>query len=133
MRPKCITKSGCSVAWMSFHAIHAVRINARIRAESDGHTDAQRGLEHVAVTGGGGARLGGDIGGVLVRILVRPVHGHARRHAGRSVASPRSMTRASGGDVPPTETSTMMPPSLSVVPVESNTWAAFSTTVSGGA
>src|SRR5438270_915215 len=58
---------------------------------------------------------------------------------GRRVASPRSMTRAPGGAAPvPTDTirsprTTTAAPSLSVVPVASNTCAALSTRVSAGA
>src|SRR5437763_283496 len=58
---------------------------------------------------------------------------------GRRVASPRSMTRAPGGAAPvPTDTirsprTTTVAPSLSVVPVASNTCAALSTRVSAGA
>src|SRR5437764_6021054 len=58
---------------------------------------------------------------------------------GRRVASPRSMTRAPGGAAPvPTDTirsprTTTVAPSLSVVPVASNTCAALSTMISAGA
>src|SRR4051812_28059844 len=54
---------------------------------------------------------------------------------GRSVASPRSITWAPAGTGPlPTETilpsvTTMDAPSRRLVPVESNTWAALSTTL----
>src|SRR5437016_2124126 len=61
--------------------IHPVRIYARVRTKGDRHADPQSVLEHRAVCGGSGARLGGDLGGESprVRLLADPVRRHASR------------------------------------------------------